>query len=170
MSFDFESPYHADVAPWYILYFSIRASIWWKYLDHNSILPPPFTLIFLFHSAVKKFRLHCQVMLSFLKAHDAEVKDALIFRIVGSVKSWTMVIYRPCTENMNPLDIISWRFDWPKQCNWNDMWRVCYAVDDVPLLSKYELDILIKDFWYQAKRNEMDKEDRSEEKRQFNKR
>ena len=38
-----------------------RASIWWKYLDHNSILPPPFTLIFLFHSAVKKIRLHCQV-------------------------------------------------------------------------------------------------------------
>merc|ERR1712211_74934 len=27
---------------------------------HNSILPPPFTLIFLFHSAIKKFRLHCQ--------------------------------------------------------------------------------------------------------------
>ena len=134
------------ISCWYFFYFSIRASIWWKYLDHNSILPPPFTLIFLFHSAVKKFRLHCQVMLSFLKAHDAEVKDALIFRIVGSVKSWTMVIYRPCTENMNPLDIISWRFDWPKQCNWNDMWRVCYAVDDVPLLSKYELDIIIKTF------------------------
>merc|ERR1712106_414573 len=31
-----------------------RASIWWKYLDHNSILPPPFTLIFLLYSASKK--------------------------------------------------------------------------------------------------------------------
>jgi len=31
-----------------------RASIWWKYLDHNSILPPPFTLIFLLYSATKK--------------------------------------------------------------------------------------------------------------------
>ena len=38
----------------------------------------------------------------FLKAHDAEVKDTLIFRIVGSVMSWTMVIYMPCTQNMNP--------------------------------------------------------------------
>jgi len=31
-----------------------RASIWWKYLDHNSILPPPFTIIFLLYSASKK--------------------------------------------------------------------------------------------------------------------
>jgi len=31
-----------------------RASIWWKYLDHNSILPPPFTVIFLIYSASKK--------------------------------------------------------------------------------------------------------------------
>ena len=45
----------------FTIYQNGRASIWWKYLDHNSILPPPFTLIFLFHSAIKKFRLHCQV-------------------------------------------------------------------------------------------------------------
>ena len=48
------------------IYQNGRASIWWKYLDHNSILPPPFTLIFLFHSAIKKFRLHCQVATWFL--------------------------------------------------------------------------------------------------------
>lgn len=33
-----------------------RASIWWKYLDHNSILPPPFTVIFFIYSAVKRCR------------------------------------------------------------------------------------------------------------------
>jgi len=35
-----------------------RASIWWKYLDHNSILPPPFTVIFILHALgteIKKF-------------------------------------------------------------------------------------------------------------------
>ena len=31
-----------------------RASIWWKYLDHNSILPPPFTIIFIIHAVGKK--------------------------------------------------------------------------------------------------------------------
>merc|ERR1719348_2395578 len=33
-----------------------RASIWWKYLDHNSILPPPFTIVFLLYSAIKRCR------------------------------------------------------------------------------------------------------------------
>jgi hypothetical protein len=33
-----------------------RASIWWKYLDHNSIHPPPFTIIFLLYSAGKILR------------------------------------------------------------------------------------------------------------------
>jgi len=33
-----------------------RASIWWKYLDHNSILPPPFTLIFFIYSGGKMLR------------------------------------------------------------------------------------------------------------------
>lgn len=33
-----------------------RASIWWKYLDHNSILPPPFTIIFLIYSTLKRCR------------------------------------------------------------------------------------------------------------------
>jgi len=33
-----------------------RASIWWKYFDHNSFLPPPFTTIFLMYSAVRKLR------------------------------------------------------------------------------------------------------------------
>ena len=28
-----------------------RASLWWKYLDHNTVLPPPFTIIFLLYSA-----------------------------------------------------------------------------------------------------------------------
>ena len=28
-----------------------RASLWWKYLDHSTVLPPPFTLIFLLYSA-----------------------------------------------------------------------------------------------------------------------
>jgi len=36
-----------------------RASIWWKYLDHNSILPPPFTLIFIIHALVKKIQRLC---------------------------------------------------------------------------------------------------------------
>jgi len=52
--------YHRIVRDADIQWKFFRASIWWKYLDHNSILPPPFTLIFLFHSAIKKFRLHCQ--------------------------------------------------------------------------------------------------------------
>ena len=89
-----------------------RASIWWKYLDHNSILPPPFTLIFLFHSAVKKIRLHCQVGFA----------DVNIF---------------------------------------------VFLCDNSGRQTNYSNKLYI---WYQAKRNEMDKEDRSEEKRQFNKR
>ena len=28
-----------------------RASLWWKYLDHSTVLPPPFTIIFLLYSA-----------------------------------------------------------------------------------------------------------------------
>jgi len=28
-----------------------RASLWWKYLDHNTVLPPPFTLIYLLYAA-----------------------------------------------------------------------------------------------------------------------
>lgn len=28
-----------------------RASLWWKYLDHSTVLPPPFTFIFLLYSA-----------------------------------------------------------------------------------------------------------------------
>merc|ERR1719402_1727449 len=35
-----------------------RASIWWKYLDHNTILPPPFTCIFLFHILSKHLVRH----------------------------------------------------------------------------------------------------------------
>lgn len=31
-----------------------RASIWWKYLDEDSILPPPFTLFYLAHQLLKK--------------------------------------------------------------------------------------------------------------------
>ncbi|XP_023347420.1 transient receptor potential-gamma protein [Eurytemora carolleeae] len=31
-----------------------RACIWWKYLDNNSILPPPFTIIFLMHAGSRK--------------------------------------------------------------------------------------------------------------------
>ena len=34
---------------------NIRASIWWKYLDHNTVLPPPFTPIFLLYSASRTF-------------------------------------------------------------------------------------------------------------------
>ena len=30
-----------------------RASIWWKYFDPNTALPPPFTFIFILHSWVK---------------------------------------------------------------------------------------------------------------------
>ena len=30
---------------------SFRASLWWKYLDHNTVLPPPFTVIYLLYSA-----------------------------------------------------------------------------------------------------------------------
>jgi len=36
-----------------------RASIWWKYLDHNTILPPPFTCIFLFHILSKHLTRIC---------------------------------------------------------------------------------------------------------------
>jgi len=37
-----------------------RASIWWKYLDHNSILPPPFTIVFLIHFGADWLRGRCQ--------------------------------------------------------------------------------------------------------------
>ena len=30
-----------------------RASIWWKYLDADSVLPPPFTLFYLLHKLLE---------------------------------------------------------------------------------------------------------------------
>jgi len=29
-----------------------RASIWWKYLDEDSILPPPFTVFYFLHKSL----------------------------------------------------------------------------------------------------------------------
>lgn len=29
--------------------FGLRASIWWKYLDEDSVLPPPYTLVYFIH-------------------------------------------------------------------------------------------------------------------------
>merc|ERR1719173_44527 len=48
--------YHRIVRDADIQWKFFRASIWWKYLDHNSILPPPFTIIFLLHAGCKKLR------------------------------------------------------------------------------------------------------------------
>ena len=79
--------------------------------------------------------------LCYLKAHDAEVKDTLIFRIVGSVKSWTMVICMPCTQNMNPRYYIVNK----AVAYWNDMQCVCYTVNTVPPFSNYEPNFPIKD-------------------------
>jgi len=47
-----------------------RASIWWKYLDHNSILPPPFTIVFLLHSGADWLRGRCQAKNSDLDKED----------------------------------------------------------------------------------------------------
>ncbi len=30
-----------------------RASIWWKYLDKDSVLPPPFTALYFMHQGLK---------------------------------------------------------------------------------------------------------------------
>ncbi len=43
--------------------FPCRASIWWKYLDKDSVLPPPFTALYFLHQGLKylarKIK-HCQ--------------------------------------------------------------------------------------------------------------
>lgn len=51
-----------------------RASIWWKYLDHNSILPPPFTTVFLLHSAVRILRGRCQAEKNELAKEDLSLE------------------------------------------------------------------------------------------------
>lgn len=33
--------------------FDYRASIWWKYLDEDSILPPPYTILYFLHRLAK---------------------------------------------------------------------------------------------------------------------
>lgn len=48
-----------------------RASIWWKYLDHNTILPPPFTCIFLFHVFTK----HIIKVCNYKKAKESSVNE-----------------------------------------------------------------------------------------------
>ena len=49
----------------------VRASIWWKYLDHNTILPPPFTCIFLFHVLTKHITKVCNCK----KAKESSVNE-----------------------------------------------------------------------------------------------
>ena len=33
--------------------FFFRASIWWKYLDEESVLPPPYTIFYLIHKVLR---------------------------------------------------------------------------------------------------------------------
>jgi transient receptor potential cation channel subfamily C protein 6 len=56
-----------------------RASIWWKYLDHNTILPPPFTFIFLIHYGMKKL-LHWFRENTALSEEDVEQNNGLTDR------------------------------------------------------------------------------------------
>jgi len=53
-----------------------RASLWWKYLDHNTVLPPPFTLIFLLYSASRS----CWKKVQFTKDQFSAESDSLYDR------------------------------------------------------------------------------------------
>ena len=50
--------------------------MWWKYLDHNTVLPPPFTLIFLLYSASRS----CWKKVQFTKDQFSAESDSLYDR------------------------------------------------------------------------------------------
>ena len=50
--------------------------MWWKYLDHSTVLPPPFTLIFLLYSASRS----CWKKVQFTKDQFSTESDSLYDR------------------------------------------------------------------------------------------
>ena len=60
---------------------NFRASIWWKYLDGESVLPPPFTVFYLAHKlAESAYRKIAETIITKTAAANSDVESPKLRR------------------------------------------------------------------------------------------
>ena len=56
--------------------FFFRACIWWKYLDEDSVLPPPYTAFYFMIMGVQKFSHYIALKLSSLQTSSEDSQNS----------------------------------------------------------------------------------------------